>query len=102
MRQWLDRQFRPASEAKNAAPSGRLLRHGSGRISENDLLKFVAHQIGSFYGSPNPMHIIVVFEGLEKFAGMLPLFVGQFRKALCDVAELARDHRPPVAGEPLG
>jgi len=30
----------------------------------------------SFYRGPNPMDIIVVFEGLEKFAGMLPFFVG--------------------------
>src|SRR5437764_4352922 len=35
MRQRLEEQFRPALEAKGSAPSRRLLRHGSGGISEN-------------------------------------------------------------------
>src|SRR6187551_180769 len=55
----------------------------------------------SFYSSPNAMHIVVVLEDLEEFAGMLPLFVRQFWKTLGDVTELARDDRPAIRREPL-
>src|SRR6476646_10362662 len=30
----------------------------------------------SFYRSPDAMHVVMVFESLEKFPGVLPLFVG--------------------------
>src|SRR5436309_10629995 len=54
MRERLRGQFRPAFESKDSAPSWRLLGHGSGGISENDLFEFVAHEIRVILSRPRP------------------------------------------------
>src|SRR5450432_2610379 len=47
------------------------------------------------------MHVVMIFQGLEKFAGMDPLFVGQLRKAFSEVAQLARHDGPSICRQPL-
>src|SRR3954471_22883251 len=52
MRERLRGQFRTALEPKDSAPPRRLLGHGSGGISQNDLLEFVAHEIRVILSRP--------------------------------------------------
>src|ERR1700730_8215759 len=47
------------------------------------------------------MHVVMIFQSLEKFAGMGPLFVGQFWKAFREIAQLARDNSPSICHQPL-
>ena len=47
------------------------------------------------------MHVIMVLQRLEKFAGVGALLVGQFRKAFGDITELTGHDRPAIGGEPL-
>src|SRR5205809_754790 len=54
MRERLWGQLRPAHEPKDAPASRRLLGHGSGGVSENDLLDFVAHRITIILTPPRP------------------------------------------------
>jgi hypothetical protein len=78
MRQWLLGQFRPAPATKDSASSRRLLGRGRNGISQDNLFEFVAHgvrAIPSFYRGPDPMHVVVVFKRLEKFAGVDALLV---------------------------
>src|SRR5438270_4978533 len=56
----------------------------------------------SFNCRPDTMDIIVIFEGLEKFAGLCALLVGQLRKTFRDVTELAGHDGPAVRRQPLG
>src|ERR1043166_8958270 len=47
------------------------------------------------------MHVVMVFQGLEKFAGASALFLVQFRKVFREIAELAGDNGPAIGGQPL-
>ncbi len=47
------------------------------------------------------MHVIVIFEGLKKFTGVGPLFVGQLGKVFREVPQLACDNCPSICRQPL-
>ena len=47
------------------------------------------------------MHVVVIFQSLEKFAGVNALFLSQLRKIFRDVPQLARDHGPSIFSQPL-
>src|ERR1044072_4317194 len=47
------------------------------------------------------MHAVMILPSLEKCAGGSALFLVQFRKIFCEIAEFAGDNGPAIGGQPL-
>src|SRR5512141_470177 len=47
-----------------------------------------------FEGRVNPVHVVVVVEGIEKIHDLFAVSFAEFRKILSQITDLRSDHRP--------